>query len=63
MEGTQLILDDPSEIEDINICKRCGRKLKNEKSRQLGYGLSCYKKFIMETYRRRLFNVRKVINK
>ena len=30
--------------EEISICKRCHRKLKDEKSKKLGYGITCYKK-------------------
>lgn len=30
--------------EDIKYCKRCHRKLKGEKSRQLGYGVICFNK-------------------
>lgn len=26
------------------VCLRCGRKLKSEESRKLGYGAVCYKK-------------------
>lgn len=40
-------------------CKRCGRKLKNNDSKLLGYGPSCYKKVVKEqlsTFKvRRLF--------
>ena len=39
-------------------CLRCGRILKNEQSRIVGYGPSCYKKYLKETKnkkRRRLF--------
>ena len=30
--------------QDIKYCKRCNRKLTDEKSKQLGYGKVCYKK-------------------
>lgn len=30
------------------ICKRCGRKLKSQESKILGYGPSCYKKYLKE---------------
>ena len=34
------------ENEHINICRRCHRKLKDEKSKQLGFGKTCYQKYI-----------------
>ncbi len=30
--------------EEIFICKRCGRPLKDVKSRKIGYGPNCFKK-------------------
>ena len=40
-------------------CRRCGKKLKNNESQLLGYGPSCYKKYLKETIKtkkaRRLF--------
>lgn len=37
------------------ICKRCGRILKNPESIIQGYGPTCWRKFVKETRRRRLF--------
>lgn len=43
-------------VEDIingkDICKRCHRKLKDDKSKELGFGPICYKKYlnIKKTY-------------
>lgn len=34
-------------------CKRCGRRLKNNESQLLGYGPSCYKKYLKEQRGRR----------
>jgi hypothetical protein len=31
-------------MEENNKCNLCGRPLKSEKSIQLGYGMSCYRK-------------------
>lgn len=31
------------------VCKRCHRKLKDEKSKQLGFGKTCYNKYIKST--------------
>lgn len=31
-----------------DYCGRCGRKLKNEKSKILGFGRCCYKKYKAE---------------
>ena len=42
MANSQHIMPD----EERKICKRCGRKLKDETSKQLGYGKICYKKII-----------------
>ena len=49
--------------EDLKIerCQRCGRRLKTEESKTIGFGPSCYKKHIKEGgeykkyKRRRLF--------
>ena len=30
----------------IKYCKRCHRKLKDEKSKELGFGKVCYKKYM-----------------
>jgi hypothetical protein len=30
------------------LCLRCGRKLTNKESMELGYGVSCYKRLIDE---------------
>ena len=59
VENTQdpnymMILDHPIS----NICKRCGRPLKNQKSRELGYGLICYQKHAASIRRRPLFDVK-----
>lgn len=40
-------------------CKRCGKKLKNEESKLLGFGPLCYKRHMAEQSRRPLFEVRK----
>ena len=32
------------QIKDHEYCLRCGRKLKNSKARELGYGMVCIKK-------------------
>ena len=38
-----------------NICKRCGRKLKNPESIEIGFGATCYKKFMAESLLKPLF--------
>ena len=30
------------------FCKRCGRELKNKAAKELGYGPTCYKKYLNE---------------
>lgn len=49
----------PESIRKSNICRRCGRKLKNPKSIELGFGSTCYKKFMTESNYNPLFEVRK----
>lgn len=39
-----------------DICKRCGRKLKNPESIELGFGTVCYKKYMAESLLKPLFN-------
>ena len=34
------------EIMEKNICRRCHRKLRDEKSKELGFGKVCYKKYL-----------------
>lgn len=41
-----------------NICRRCGRKLKSDKSKTLGFGPTCYKKFMEESKLIPLFVIR-----
>lgn len=36
------------------VCIRCGRKLKSEESKQLGFGPTCYKKWKNETLSKKL---------
>lgn len=38
-----LMCGDP-EQDEHEYCLRCGRKLRSQESRQLGYGITCYKK-------------------
>ena len=38
-------------------CKRCGRKLKNKESIELGMGSTCWKKFIEQNNHKKLFEV------
>lgn len=42
-----------------DICKRCGRKLKNPESIELGFGTVCYKKYMAESLLKPLFNAHK----
>jgi len=43
-----MITDNPTKTETTAECLRCGRKLKNMKQIQLGYGATCYKRLIDE---------------
>lgn len=33
-------------LDENKICKRCHRKLKDDKSKELGFGPICYKKYL-----------------
>ena len=35
--------------DDIAVCRRCHRKLKDETSKKLGFGKVCYKKYINQS--------------
>ena len=38
-----------------DYCLRCGRKLKNQKAKELGYGMVCYKKLTTPRHIKPLF--------
>lgn len=38
-----------------SVCKRCGRKLKNQKAIEIGMGNICWKKYINENNHKQLF--------
>lgn len=40
------------------ICRRCGRKLKNPESIALGFGTTCYKRFLAQPTLKPLFTVK-----
>lgn len=42
--------------EKITRCKRCGRQLKNPTAQELGMGAICYKKYLAEHTKRKLFD-------
>ena len=44
---------------EYEFCIRCGRKLKNPKSRLIGYGIVCEKKMLAETAKKQLFDIKK----
>ena len=41
--------------DEHEYCLRCGRKLKSEKARQLGYGDVCYRKLHTDKHSKKLF--------
>ena len=49
----------PEIVRKNNLSRRCGRKLKNPNSIELGFGSTCYKKFIAESNHKPLFEMRK----
>lgn len=43
------------------FCRRCGRELKSKKAKELGFGTSCFKKYMKESLRsnrKRLFPIK-----
>lgn len=47
------------------FCRRCGRELKNKKAKELGFGPSCFAKYMKEqalSSRKRLFVINKEEN-
>lgn len=47
--------------EEVKRCKRCNRKLKDEESKQRGFGKLCYKKHLaLIKNKKRLFNIEEV---
>jgi hypothetical protein len=44
-----------TEEKEYSHCLRCGRKLKNEKAKKIGYGVVCERKMRHENKVRRLF--------
>lgn len=40
-------------------CIRCGRKLKNQKSKELGFGVICWQKWQVEHNIKKLFDAEK----
>lgn len=45
-------------VKEHDFCLRCGRKLKNPKAREIGYGVVCEKKMKVEKYKQ-LFSTNK----
>lgn len=42
------------------FCRRCGRELKSKQAKELGFGITCYRKYMKETTlsnRKRLFTM------
>lgn len=39
-----LIAENEQKIQDLGVCKRCGRPLKDEEARKIGYGKECLNK-------------------
>ena len=44
-----------SNTQQTHICRRCGRKLRSEESKQKGMGDTCYKKWQAEQNKKKLF--------
>lgn len=50
------------EEQNTHICRRCGRKLKSPEAIALGFGATCYKKFLEQPKLKPLFTVKKIKN-
>jgi len=46
-----------SPLSPTHICRRCGRKLKNEESKYKGMGYTCFQKWLREGERKKLFSM------
>lgn len=44
-----------TEEKEYSHCLRCGRKLKNEKAKKIGYGVVCERKLRLENKPKKLF--------
>ena len=44
-----------TEEKEYTHCLRCGRKLRNQKARQIGYGVICERKMRKEKKSKKLF--------
>ena len=44
-----------TEEKEYSHCLRCGRKLKNEKAKKIGYGVICERKMRKENKSKKLF--------
>jgi hypothetical protein len=44
---------------EYKCCLRCGRKLKSEESKKLGFGKVCWEKWQNETASKKLFEIDK----
>ena len=40
-----------------HLCRRCGRKLRSEEAKQRGMGYVCYKKWMTESKKNKLFTI------
>ena len=53
-----MVIMEENQENQIKYCKRCHRKLKDEKSKELGFGKICYKKYIQANQKKNyLFEV------
>ena len=43
-------------MQEYLVCIRCGRKLRSESSREIGFGPVCYKKWQTETLTRNILS-------
>lgn len=44
-------------LNPTHICRRCGRKLKSEESKQRGFGDVCFQKWLAEGGHKKLFSI------
>ena len=47
-------------VKEYLFCLRCGRRLRKQEAKELGYGKICYEKMKKETRKKTLFKVKSI---
>ena len=56
-KNTISVCDTINENKECDRCLRCGRKLKTQETRKLGFGKVCYEKYLVRSETKRLFTI------